>query len=170
MNQFFVKIGGFFDRAITFLAMLASWLPLVIMLTVCLEVTMRYFFGSPITLAVEVSEFSIWFITFLGMAWLLKEEGHVNIEFLVDFLTPKNRNLLNSLTSIVGAAMCLAMVIFGAQSTWTSFEIGRVTRTAMMVKQWPLLIVLPVCFFFLFIQFIRRSLDFFKKWRMPETE
>ena len=170
MNQYFVKIGGFFDRAITFLGKLASWLPLVIMLIVCLEVTMRYFFGNPISWAVEVSEFSIWFITFLGMAWLLKEEGHVNVEFLLDFLTPKNRNLLNFLTSMVGAAMCLAMFVYGAQSTWIAFEIGRVTRTAMMVKQWPLLIVLPVCFFFLFIQFIRRSIDFFKRWRRPEAE
>lgn len=165
-----LKAEAFFDRMITFLAQLGSWLLPGVMLVVCLEVTMRYFLNRPISWAVEASEFSIWFITFLGIAWLLKEEGHVNVEFVLDYLSPKNQAFLNFLTSIIGTAICLMVFIYGIQSTWIAFKFGRVTRTAMMVKQWPLLMIMPIGLLFLSIQFVRRSLGFFRKWKKLQSE
>ena len=162
--NFLSRIEIIFDRLIGFLARCASFLFLGVMLIVCLEIFMRYFLNRPQTWVVEIAEFSILFITFLSIAWLLREEAHVKIEMLLGFLSSKNQALLNFITSIIGSATCLVLAAYGVQATWIAFKLGRTTRTAMMVKQWPLLVIMPIGFFLLFFQFIRRTRDYYKEW------
>ena len=158
------RIETIYDRFIGLLARCGSFLFLGVMLIVCFEIFMRYFLNRPQTWVVEIAEFSLLFITFLSITWLLREEAHVKIEMLFGFLSSKNQSLLNFITSIIGSATCLVLAVYGAQATWIAFELGRTTRTAMMVKQWPLLMIMPIGFFLLFIQFLRRTRDYYKKW------
>lgn len=161
-----IRIENLFDRFIRFIAHSASFLFIGVMLIVCLEIFMRYFINRPLTWVVEVAEFTLLYISFLGIAWLLREESHVKIEMLLIVLSSKGQAFLNFITSIIGAATCLTLVVYGTQATWIAYQIGRTTRTAMMVKQWPLLIIMPIGFFLLFLQFLRRTRDYHKEWRL----
>ncbi len=158
------KFLTIFDRFITLLARCASFLFIGVMLIVCFEIFMRYFLNRPQTWVVEVAEFSLLFITFFSITWLLREEAHVKIEMVVDYISEKNMTLLNIITSIICSLTCLVMAIYGTQATWMAFKLGRTTRTAMMLKQWPLLIIMPIGFFLLFLQFLRRTQNYYKEW------
>jgi len=164
------KAGVIFDSLIAFLAHWGSTLFIGIMLIVCVEVFMRYCLNRPQTWVVETTEFGILYIAFLGAAYLLKQEWHVKIEMVLGRLSPRGQALLNAITSILGAIICLAFTVYGTQATMMCFELGRRTRGAMLTLQWPVIMIMPVGFFLLFIQFIRRSCGYFRDWRALENK
>ena len=50
----------------------ATLIFVAMMLVVCAEVLLRYGFNSPISWVVEISEYALLWITFLGAAWVLR--------------------------------------------------------------------------------------------------
>lgn len=164
------KAGAIFDSIIAFLARWASTLFIATMLIVCIEVFMRYFLNRPQTWVVETTEFGLLFIAFLGAAYLLKQEWHVKIDMVLARLSRRGQALLNTITSILGVAICLTFVVYGTQATMMCFEIGRRTRGAMLTLQWPLIMIMPIGFFLLSIQFLRRARSYFRDWRILLNE
>jgi C4-dicarboxylate transporter DctQ subunit len=77
------RFDTIFDRMIRILFHVASGLSLVIVFGTATEILMRYFLNRPQIWAVEVTEYTMLYITFLGSAWLLREEGHVKMDILI---------------------------------------------------------------------------------------
>ena len=73
-------LEAIFDTIINISAIFAGVLIILIMLCVCVDVIMRYFFNSPLFWVVELGEYAMLYITFTGAAWLLKTDGHVTID------------------------------------------------------------------------------------------
>jgi len=167
--KFLTKFNSIFDRAIDMIFYVASGLNLVICFSVCTELFMRYFFNRPQIWAVEVTEYAMLYITFLGAAWLLKEEGHVRLDILFMFLKPKSQALLNSITSILGVIVCSVLVFFGIWSTWLHYQKGLTTFSAMELLKWPFLIVIPFGSLLLLIQFIRSAFCYWEKFKSYKT-
>lgn len=151
------RFDTIFDRMIRILFHVASGLSLVIVFSTCTEILMRYFLNRPQIWAVEVTEYTMLYITFLGSAWLLREEGHVKMDILIVYLKPKSQALLNSITSVLGVMVCSVLVFFGIWRTWLHYQKGVTTFTAMEVLMWPILIVIPFGCLLLLIQFVRRA-------------
>ena len=159
-----------FDRVIDIMFYAASGLSLVIFFGTCIELFMRYFFNRPQIWAVEVTEYAMLYITFLGAAWLLREEGHVRIDLLLSFLSPKSQAFLTSITSILGAIVCSVIAFYGSWSTWVHYQKGLTTFSAMELLKWPFLIVIPFGSFLLLIQFIRSAFAYWEKFKSYKTE
>ena len=66
------KFGAIFDRLLDVVSILACILLVFIMLSVCAEVVLRYFLGSPLIWVIEISEMNLLYITFLAIAWVLR--------------------------------------------------------------------------------------------------
>ena len=47
----------------------------LIIFSVCLEIIMRYFLNWPLVWVVELTEYGLLHVTFLGAAWLLRQGG-----------------------------------------------------------------------------------------------
>jgi TRAP-type C4-dicarboxylate transport system permease small subunit len=159
------KATAIFDGTINLLADLASVLIILMMLGISTDVAMRYFFVRPISWMVEIAEHSLLFVTFLGAAWVLKGEGHVKMDIVLNRLKPGTQALLNMITSILGAIICLFLVWYGAQVTWEYFQIGYVIFAVLSIPSAYIIIIIPVGSFLLFIQFLRRSYGYLKSWR-----
>ena len=151
------KVSVVFDRAIDYLAVLSGILAVFMMLSVCADVVLRYFLNRPIKGVTEITEMCIVALTFLGAAWLLKKEGHVRIDVLVDRLSPRSQALLNGITSIVGVIICLALAWYSANLAVDHFQRGVTTFTVLKIVTYPRFIIIAVGSFLLSIQFIRRS-------------
>jgi TRAP-type C4-dicarboxylate transport system permease small subunit len=147
----------------------ASGLSLVIFFSTCIELFMRYFFNRPQIWAVEVTEYTMLYITFLGAAWLLREEGHVKIDLLLSFLAPRSQAFLNSITSLLGAVVCSVIAFYGSWSTWLHYQKGLTTFSAMELLKWPFLIVIPFGSLLLLIQFVRSVFSYWKKFKSYKT-
>lgn len=154
-----------FDRIISLLAILGASLLTFMMLAVSWEVISRYFLGRGVIWVIEFSEYALLYITFLGTAWLLKREGHVKMDIALTRLNPKTQLLINSITSILGAILCLVIAWAGAEVAWDHLQRGLHQPTLIAPPDFPIFAVIPVGSFLLFIQFLRRAYSFLESWR-----
>ena len=161
---------SFFDKFNDLLTFLAGGVVLFLTLLISAEVGMRYFFNHPIENVDEVTEHALLYITFLSAAWVLKKGGHVQIDIIYNQLGPRVRAYLDLLNPILGAAVCLALAWFSFEATWLAFERGTVFATTWSLPRWPVLVVIPVGSFLLFIEFLREVSSSLKKCKFAESD
>ena len=151
------KANTVFDRVIGVSAFLASIIITYAILAVCLEVVLRYFFNRPQIWVIETAEYSLLFMTFLGAAWVLKNEGHVKVDLVLNQFKPGTQASINIVTSIIGAIVCLILAWYTGQITLDHIQRGVYTTQVLEIRKGYILAVIPVGSFLLFIQFLRRT-------------
>lgn len=128
-----------------------------IMTSVGLEVIMRYFFNRPLIWVTEITECLLLYITFLGSAWLLREEGHVRVDIFINRLKPNTVAFLSTINSIIGVFISGTLTVYGTRVTWDYFQRGMYTPTAMELPLYAILLIIPIGSFMLLVQFLRRT-------------
>lgn len=152
---------GLLDHIINFMAFLAAFMLIFVMLLVCAEVVMRYFLRKPIAWELEVTEYLLIFITFLVAAWVLKREGHVKVDIFVNLVKPRIQVLFGIVTSAIGVIVCLVFTWYGAVVTIDHYrENIIIPRSLLGAPYAPILAIIPIGMFFLMLQFIRRTLGY----------
>ena len=149
--------GTLLDRVVGAFAIVAGILVVYTLCSVCLEVVLRYFFNRPQVWVIETAEYALLFITFLGAAWVLRNEGHVKVDLLINQLRPRAQTAINTVTSIVSAAVCLILTWYTGQLAFDHLQRGVVSEKMLTFPKGVLLAVIPVGCFLLFIQFLRRT-------------
>ena len=153
-------LGRAFDRVITALNYLAGCILLFMAGAVLYEVFMRYLFNAPTRWVIEFSEYMLLYMALLAGAWVLKQEGHVRVEMLVDVLPQHVKAGLHAVTSWIGAVVCALFGWYSASLVWETFWSGEVLFRAVHVPKWAVLVSLPIGLLLLTLQFIRRSFTF----------
>ncbi len=165
------KGSAIIDATLTSLVVLAAVILIFVMLSVNAEVIMRYFLNRPLLWVIEISEYSLLYITFLGTAWLLKKDGHVRMDLVLERLKPITQAVINITTSAILAIFCLILAWYGGEVTWEQFQVGTVKGGTIL--DFPLaavLVVIPVGSFLLSIQFLRRSYGYLERWRADKEQ
>lgn len=148
------------------MAVLAGGLIIFAMLSVVAEVVTRSFMGRPLVWVIEISEYLLLYITFLGTPWLLREEGHVRVDILLRAVNPRVRAFLEALSSVVGASICLILVVYGGQIAWDAYRRGVYNPTILQFPKAPLLAVIPAGSLFLTVQYVRRLAGSIRDWQV----
>ena len=146
-------------------AFLAGLLIIFIMLSVTMDVVLRYFFGRPTSWVVEISGYGMLFIPFLVAAWVLKRDNHVKMDLLLNRLSPKTQLLVNTITCFVSALICLLLTWHGMRVALYFFKVGYKTPTVLMLPKSILIAIIFVGFFFLSIQFFISAYGHLRTWR-----
>jgi C4-dicarboxylate transporter DctQ subunit len=157
------------DRILTTLVVIAGVLCMLMMLGISTEVVTRYFFKMPILGMLEASEIAMLYITFLSAAWVLKKEGHVNMDLINSYLSPRALGILNILLSIIGATIALVLLWYGTKVTIGAFQEGTHMPGNIDINKGYQLVIIPLGSFLLFIQFLRRACGFWKKSKSGEA-
>lgn len=155
-----IKIGHILDRIIDAFAFTAGLLLSFILLSVCLEVVMRYFLNRPLQWVIELTEYALLYITFLGTAWLLKREGHITVDVILNRLGPKTRAFLGIFSSVIGIVICVLLVWFGFEVAWDHFQRGVYNPTVLEFPKAPIIAIIPIGSLVLLFQFGRRGYGF----------
>lgn len=165
------KVNTILDRTAGFLALLAAVLIVFIMLSITAEVSIaRLLFNRPQAWVVDLSEYSLLFITFLGAAWVLKRDGHVKMDLVLTQLKPRAQLVMSIITSIIGTIICLALTWYGTRTTWNAFQLGLRTATVMELPRGPIFAVIPVGSFLLFVQYLKITYGYLRRWKEPTQE
>jgi TRAP-type C4-dicarboxylate transport system permease small subunit len=151
------RLSKIFDHMLEVMAVLGMVIMVLVMLVICYEVVTRYFLGRGSAWVIEFSEYALLYITFLGAGWLLRREGHVSMDILVLSFSPKRQILLKGIVSLLGGILCGLFTWFGAEVALDHLERGLRQPTLIGPPDFPLFAVIPVGFFMLFIQFLRRA-------------
>ncbi len=162
--------GAIFDRFIGFLFYMACILIGFSMLSVDVEIIYRVISGKAQLWVIEVSEYILLLMTFMGAAWVLKKDAHVKMDVLINRLEPKTQAILNMVTSIIGAVFILAIVWYGVQVVWTDFVKGTTYYKAVGFPRAPIILFIPLGSLLLFIQLIRRTRGYWREWRASRFE
>ena len=159
------RARSIFDRFLDSTAYLAAFLCGFIIVGIITEVVMRKVWLRPIDWMHEATEYSLLWIGFLVAAWVLRSEGHVNIDILLDRLKPETQALVNTIISVIGVIVFLIITWFSLQVALgylqTDFRLPTITRP----PKFPIFIIIPVGSFLLIIQFMRRTRRYFRSWR-----
>ncbi|MDB4444524.1 TRAP transporter small permease [bacterium] len=160
-----MKWNTLLDRLLDCLFVLAGVLLVVATFSVCWGIFSRYVLSRPLGWLVEVNEYILLCIAFLVSAWVLRQEGHVKMDVVLSLLNPRMQLVVNIVTSIVSAVVCLIFTWFSLKVTWELFQKKTLTPTVLEVPKFFLTSVIFFGSFLLVIQFIRRTRGFLQSWR-----
>jgi len=147
-----------FDLIIEFLAYLAGIIILVITFFVTISALIRYLgFRAPIW-TLQYTEYGLLWFTFLGAAWLLREEGHIRIDTVLSRLYAPTRRKVNIINDILGFVVSVAIFWFGTIHTIDLYQRGIMEVKGVIVPKSPLFLIIPLGGLTLSIQFVRNLL------------
>lgn len=156
MTTLLNKWNRWFDGLINAMAYICGGILLFMMLLVCYDVVMRYLFRNPTGWSMEVCEYLLVYLTFLGSPWLLREKGHVNVDILFFFSPPSVTRRCKIFTGLVMAIATLVLCIFCAGATWDVFHREIIMIKILMIPKWTLLWVIPFGFGLMCIETFRQ--------------
>lgn len=119
----------------------------------------------------QYNEYALLWITFLGTAWVLKRNKHVSIDLVTGRLSQKKQSWFRLFHSLLGMVLCLVFLWYGAWVTIEQFQRGVVDVQAVDVPKYLILMVIPIGFLALVLQFVRQFFTTAKQLRRtPEND
>ena len=154
-----------FDKLIAVFFWVAGVLLLFVTVGTCVDVILRYSVNRPIHWMLEITEYAMLYIPFLGAAFVLKEEGHIRIDLVITFLGERLRGWLNVATSFMGGVVMGTYTWFGAQVTLDYFRRGVPSLESLKIPMFLILMIIPIGGFLFSIQFFRQMAGYYRKLR-----
>lgn len=146
-----------YDRLLDGMAALGATMMVLMSLWVTYEVIARYVFNNATIWAVDLSEYALLWATFLASPWLVRQGGHVQIESLLDRISPRQRHALGVFSSLVAAGVALVMLWQGLDATIEAFTRGQMVARSWRVPRFAVWMIIPFGCFFLVIEFVRAA-------------
>ena len=144
-----------FDKLLNSMAFIAGFLLLFVTFSIGYTIFSRMAgFYSPVWI-VQFNEYALLWITFLGTAWALARNKHVSIDLLTSRFSQKNQNYFKLFHGILGTVICLVLFWYGYGVTLGQFKRGIIDVQAVDVPKYLILLIIPIGFSFLVVQFLR---------------
>jgi len=159
------QTGAIFDSVNSALAGVATVLLVLVALAIPVNVLLRYSLGISFAGLFELTEFSLLWITFLGAAWLLRKDGHVNIDLVITRLEPRSRILANIVTFSISTILFGIITWYGVKVTLQDFQTNFILGTVLEPPKWPVEAIIPIGSFLLFIQLLRKTYGHLVSWK-----
>ena len=156
-------MGKAFDTIIVVLFWMGGGLLVFATVGTCVDVVLRYSVNRPISWMLEITEYIMLYIPFLGAAFVLKENGHIRIDLVLTFLGERARGWLNVVTSSVGGVVMLIYTWFGAQVTLDYIQRGVPSLESLRTPMFLILMIIPIGGFFFAVQFFRGTYSHYQK-------
>ena len=154
------KLDRLLDLLNGVMAGIAAAMVIFMMLAISYSVIMRYLFSRPVAWIVEISSYLMLYITFLGTAWLLRREGHVEIDLFTANRRPRTKARLKAITSMGGVLVGFVLAWKGSLVTIDYLERGVTVMGILNTPQFLLMAIIPIGGFLLMIEFILRIFRF----------
>ena len=120
---------------------------------------MRYFFNRPLIWVVELTEYGLLYVTFLGAAWLLRQGGHVQVDILINFMGERWRRRCAVFSAAMGLIVGIVLTVFGAIVTYDYLVRGMYKPTVLEFPTGIVLAAVPLGSLFLSARFLALMLD-----------
>jgi C4-dicarboxylate transporter DctQ subunit len=145
-----------FDGLENIFAYTAGFFLIAMMFIEVYEVIARYFLHRPPIWAVETCEYLLFFVAFLGAAWLLRKKGHISVDLLLERLKARNRTYLNLFSSFIGIAVSFIILWFSMKTSWENYVTGVKVVKTLSLPKWFFLFFIGLGYLLLFFEFIRQ--------------
>jgi C4-dicarboxylate transporter DctQ subunit len=144
-----------FDRLINLLALIAGILLCGLVVLICADVGSRHFGLFSMPWSLDAAEHSLLFITFLGAPWVLREQGHIAVDILVQHMGKRTRAVTDRIAYALGSVTCAILFYYACMVWWRSFEANTEIQRTYVYPEWLILSCAPPVFLILLIIFLR---------------
>jgi TRAP-type mannitol/chloroaromatic compound transport system permease small subunit len=148
-----LKLEKGFNKFADFIGLITAIAMVLMIVNVFYDVIMRYFFrsGSIGMQEMEWHLFSV--IILLGIAYTLKEDGHVRVDLIYDGLTPRKKSMINMIGAVLFILPISLLVgissIDNAVEAYVSME--QSGDPGGLTQRWIVKSLIPLSFFLLII-------------------
>lgn len=165
-----LKLERSFDKLANIIGAITAVAMVLMILNVFYDVIMRYFFrtGSIAMQEMEWHLFSV--IILLGIAYTLKEDGHVRVDLVYDRLSSKKKAMINMIGSIL--FILPIAILVGISSIDNAVEAFRSMEQSGdpggLPYRWIVKSLIPLSFFLLIITtigFFIKNLNIYKGYK-----
>jgi len=154
---FMGKIAILYERILSTMALISGIMVGFMMLAVSYSVIMRRLFNNPSAWVMEVTTYLLLYIAFLGAPWLLRHGGHVNIDLLLNRLSPGKQTVINIITLSMGFVISMLLFLYGFEVTLDHFQRNVEIMSILSTPKYLLLAVIPLGTLFLVFEFARQT-------------
>lgn len=168
-----LKIEKWIDRLTDVIGGIATVAMFVMTVNVFYDAIMRYFFRSG-SIALQEMEWHLFSVLFLfGIAYTLKEDGHVRVDILYERFTPRTKAIINIAGTLLLILPLSGLIIEG--SIWfvhEAYQSGEISGDpGGLSHRWLIKAVIPLSFVFLIISsigFILRNVNIYRGIEAPK--
>jgi len=114
------KLINFIDNLSGFSGWAAGIMMAIAFVLTVAEIIMRTGFSRTLYIADEYSGYLMAMLTFCGLAYTLRERGHIRIMILPHFIKGRNRVIFNMVCYVIGFIFCMAFTWFTFVFFWDS--------------------------------------------------
>jgi TRAP-type C4-dicarboxylate transport system permease small subunit len=115
-----------------------------LMIIVCVDLTLRYAFNSPLIWGTEVTEILILYITFLGAAQVFREDSHVVIDIFLVLGSPRRRRILGLISCALVGIVAGILVYYGFSASYDHYVRGVYNPTIIETPIALIIIIIPI--------------------------
>jgi TRAP-type C4-dicarboxylate transport system permease small subunit len=145
-----------FDTLLRGCAAAAGVILAAIVAGIVINVVLRNAFDTPIHGLLDLVEYGLLLITFLGAPWVLSQGAHVAVDLVTSALPRRIARTVARGTALIGCVVSVILVYYSCEAAFTSFQRGSMIRTAIDVPEWWVLSVMPVTFGLISLEFFRQ--------------
>jgi TRAP-type C4-dicarboxylate transport system permease small subunit len=118
---------------------------------------MRYAFSITYIGIFELTEYSLLWMTFMGAAYIMKNNGHVRVDAVINLLNPKNGAIMNMIASVISLFILMVVTFYSTKLTLHDFRTDFTLSGILKPVKWPIEIIIPIGFFMLFLQVLKNT-------------
>ena len=146
------------DRLSLWGAFVSAFLMLMIVVLIAVEILLRSVFNASTLISDEYSAYFFVGVVLLGLAFTLREEGHIRITLLTSVLGPRGQAFLDILATIMAVAVTTFALYYAGAMVYDSWSLGMradsISETPIYLSQ----LVIPVGLFLFDLQLVARLL------------
>ena len=132
-----------FDLVVDALALASAALLLLITVLIVADVSGRTLRLFSLSWVLEATEYMLYGLTFFGAPWLLREQGHIAIEILVERLPAALRRKTQRVSHGLGAVICTVLFVYGCRVLWRSYQSGVMVQKSFAFPEWYAYVIVP---------------------------
>jgi len=163
MKKLVSAFNTIFDNTVKYLCYLAAATLVMTALAISADVFLRYTINKPLMWVFEGTEYALLFITFLAATFVLKKEQHVKLDLVLNVMGKKLRARFSAFISLVMAVVCLVIAWSSTQYTIYLYQNDVMIIKYYTIPQFTIYFIIPIGFFLLFIQSLKRAYSYLRQ-------
>jgi TRAP-type C4-dicarboxylate transport system permease small subunit len=144
VNKFFHWIDKVSSGTNKVFIFIASVMMAGLMIIVCVDLTLRYVFNSPLIWGTEVTEILLLYITFLGAAQVFREDSHVVVDIFLVSGGPRRRKILGLISCTLVGIVSAVLVTYGFSASYNHYVRGVFNPTIIETPIALIIVIIPL--------------------------
>jgi C4-dicarboxylate transporter, DctQ subunit len=164
------KLSAAIGSCINFAAYAGTVMLVFLMSMVGIGIFSRYVLRSPIGWVNEMTEYILVYLGFLAAAWVLKDEGHIKMDLVLNAVSPRTQCMMNAITSIICTIACSLLTWYSFKVTLKLYQTGYLMPTIYHPPKFILIAGIFIGMLLFSVQLIVRTYTLMGKWKASSTQ